>query len=172
MTISPHSKSRRRSCVKRAFRVFTPRSRGDTTDGTMPVASEGVYRPGIACNSQVYGGENPRSRGLLLNYVHGRAPPRTISMTVSLTANRTPGPNMAREAERCRVVVLGSYAPALITFRGPLLRAMRANGHRVLALAPEHDEIVANTLKSMGVEFGTVPMARATIDPLADLRTI
>jgi glycosyltransferase involved in cell wall biosynthesis len=93
-------------------------------------------------------------------------------MSISPTVNCAPRANMAYASAGCRVVVLGGYAPALITFRGPLLRAMRANGHRVLALAPEHDELVARTLNDMGVDFGTVPMARATIDPLADLRTI
>jgi glycosyltransferase involved in cell wall biosynthesis len=70
------------------------------------------------------------------------------------------------------VVVFGGCASALLSFRGHLLRSIAANGHHVLALAPEYDEIVANTLNGMGVEFATVPMARATIDPIADLRTI
>jgi glycosyltransferase involved in cell wall biosynthesis len=95
-----------------------------------------------------------------------------ISMTIPPMVNSAPGDNAARASAAYRVVVLGGYAPALITFRGPLLRAMRANGHRVLALAPEHDDTVTNTLNDMGIEFGTVPMARATIDPIADLRTI
>jgi glycosyltransferase involved in cell wall biosynthesis len=96
-----------------------------------------------------------------------------MGMAVSTTfGGASGGADMARATTVRRIVVLGSYAPALINFRGPLLQAMRANGHSVLALAPERDEIVAKSLKDMGVEFGTVPMARATIAPLTDLRTI
>ena len=35
-----------------------------------------------------------------------------------------------------RVAVIGSWAPSLIKFRGPLLAAMVARGHDVTAMAP------------------------------------
>lgn len=73
---------------------------------------------------------------------------------------------------RRKALVIGSYAPALVSFRGDLLREMAATGVEVTAVAPEYDASVAETLKSFGVGFKTVPMARATISPLGDLRTL
>jgi glycosyltransferase involved in cell wall biosynthesis len=74
---------------------------------------------------------------------------------------------------RCRkIMVIGSYAPALVTFRGDLLAAMVKAGNEVIAIAPEHDENVAAALKERGVTFLTVPMARATISPFLDIRTL
>jgi hypothetical protein len=34
------------------------------------------------------------------------------------------------------VLVLGSFAPSLVLFRGPLIRAMVEHGHKVVAAAP------------------------------------
>jgi glycosyltransferase involved in cell wall biosynthesis len=67
-----------------------------------------------------------------------------------------------------RIVVVGVYAPSLLAWRGPMLRAMVAKGHAVLALAPEHDPDVRSALEAMGVVYGTVPMQRTGLDPLKD----
>jgi glycosyltransferase involved in cell wall biosynthesis len=69
-------------------------------------------------------------------------------------------------------MVIGSYAPALVTFRGDLLSEMVKSGNNVIAIAPEHDESVATALRDRGVTFKTVPMARATISPFLDMKTL
>lgn len=68
-----------------------------------------------------------------------------------------------------KVLVLSSLAYSLTNFRGNLLREMRANGHHVIAVAPDRDDAVANELSKSGIEFRVIPMQRARTDPLADL---
>ena len=71
-----------------------------------------------------------------------------------------------------RVAVIAGFAPSLVNFRGELLREMVALGHTVLALAPERDEGVIAKLGEYGVAFEQVPLVRAGLNPLADLRTL
>lgn len=68
-----------------------------------------------------------------------------------------------------KIVVLSSLAYSLTNFRGDLLRAMKANGHEVVAVAPDRDEKVERELAESGIEFRTVPMSRAGMNPFADL---
>ncbi|UII73109.1 glycosyltransferase family 4 protein [Pseudomonas sp. HN11] len=69
-----------------------------------------------------------------------------------------------------KIVVIAGFAESLIRFRGDLLSAMRANGHEVAAIAPENDDSVRKRLADKGVEYHVVPMARAGLNPFADLR--
>jgi glycosyltransferase involved in cell wall biosynthesis len=71
-----------------------------------------------------------------------------------------------------RIVVIGAWAPALITFRGPLLRAMVERGHEVIAMAPDGSEAVRVALAKLGVGFEELRLQRAGTDPLADLGTL
>lgn len=71
-----------------------------------------------------------------------------------------------------KILVLGSYAPSLVRFRGPLLRDMVAAGCEVVACASEDDAEIAATLRELGVAYRRVPMDRAGTNPLADLRTL
>jgi glycosyltransferase involved in cell wall biosynthesis len=69
------------------------------------------------------------------------------------------------------VLVIAGYAPSLANFRGPLLNAMCAAGHRVIAAAPElsdHPSVTAR-LEEMGVETRNVPLSRAGLNPVADI---
>ena len=77
--------------------------------------------------------------------------------------NRPEGP------AKLKIVVLSSLAYSLTNFRGDLLRAMKANGHEVVAVAPDHDEKVERELAESGIAFRTVPMSRAGMNPFADL---
>lgn len=70
-----------------------------------------------------------------------------------------------------RVMVIGGYSPSLLNFRGALLQSMVEAGHQVVACGPEDDAGVRQGLKSMGVEFQSIPVQRAGIGPVADLRT-
>lgn len=67
------------------------------------------------------------------------------------------------------VVVLASYAPSLINFRGPLLEEMVRRGWRVTAVAPDMDDAVVEALARMGVAAEPVVLARTGLNPLADL---
>jgi glycosyltransferase involved in cell wall biosynthesis len=71
-----------------------------------------------------------------------------------------------------RVVVVGSWAPSLINFRGPLLAAMAARGHEVIAMASEGTAPIRAALTGLGVAFEELPLQRASLDPRVDLRTL
>jgi glycosyltransferase involved in cell wall biosynthesis len=80
-----------------------------------------------------------------------------------------------------RIAVLGGYAHSLVRFRGPMLQAMVAGGHEVIALAPQVDSALAPDedpgqvpaqLAAMGVRFQPVPLGRTGLNPLADLRSL
>lgn len=62
------------------------------------------------------------------------------------------------------VVLLGSYAPSLINFRGPLVTAMIARGHKVFALAPDIDSETADKLRALGSTPVSVPIERASLN--------
>lgn len=74
-----------------------------------------------------------------------------------------------------RVVVIGGWAPSLVKFRGPLLAAMIARGHEVIAMAPEDDAgnvAVRGQLAALGVRFEPIELERTGIDPIADTRAL
>jgi glycosyltransferase involved in cell wall biosynthesis len=70
------------------------------------------------------------------------------------------------------VVVLGSYAPSLILFRGPLIEALIARGHRVVAMAPSMSVEVRAALERLGAEPREVPLVNSSLSPLATARTL
>ena len=77
-----------------------------------------------------------------------------------------------------RILVVAGYAPSLVNFRGPLLRALVARGHEVVALAPPDEDDapgasdVQAILRGMGVELLRFPLRRGGVDPLQDLGTL
>lgn len=83
----------------------------------------------------------------------------------------SPAPPASGGAGRT-VVVMGGYAPSLVTFRGSLLRAMVERGHRVVACAPSASAEVAGALAEMGVSFRDVPFKRTGVRPDQDLRAL
>lgn len=70
------------------------------------------------------------------------------------------------------VVVLGSYALSLVTFRGSLLRAMVDRGCRVVACAPAASPEIVAALAGMGVTYRDVAFNRTGLRPDEDLRTL
>ncbi|BFT62030.1 glycosyltransferase [Pseudomonas moorei] len=68
-----------------------------------------------------------------------------------------------------KIVVIAGLAESLIRFRGELLDAMQANGHEIAAIAPEDDDSVRKRLAEKGIAYHVVPMARAGVNPFADL---
>ena len=71
-----------------------------------------------------------------------------------------------------RVLVIASYTPSLINFRGHLLRLLRGLGHEVLACSPNPDDATLSNLNEMGIRHVEYPLSRAGLNPLYDLRTI
>ncbi|MEP7221525.1 MAG: glycosyltransferase family 4 protein [Novosphingobium sp.] len=67
------------------------------------------------------------------------------------------------------ILVNASYAPSLVNFRGPLIAAMIAAGHRVHASAPDLTGEVADKVRRLGAVPHSVPLSRAGLNPLADL---
>lgn len=65
------------------------------------------------------------------------------------------------------ILVIAGYAPSLSIFRGPLLKAMKTTGRRVIAAAPD---LKADDLAALGVECRDIPLSRTGVNPLADLR--
>ena len=71
-----------------------------------------------------------------------------------------------------KILVMSSFAFSLLNFRGELLRRMVNGGHQVIACAPDDDPAVARSLADMGIRYVRIPMARASTNPFADLRTL
>jgi glycosyltransferase involved in cell wall biosynthesis len=70
------------------------------------------------------------------------------------------------------IVLLGSYAPSLINFRGSLIGALVERGHRVVAMAPEIGAELGERLRAIGAEPHDVELDNQSLNPLAMLRSI
>ena len=70
-----------------------------------------------------------------------------------------------------RVLLLGSYAPSLVNFRGPLIAALRACGHHVTAAAPDIDPDTCARLKALGADPRSVPISNTSLNPLSFIRS-
>ncbi|HKY82067.1 MAG TPA: glycosyltransferase family 4 protein [Sphingobium sp.] len=71
-----------------------------------------------------------------------------------------------------KIIVIASLAYSLINFRGRLIASMIDNGHEVVVCAPDHDPEIEAKLKAMGATYLQMPMARAGMNPFADLATL
>lgn len=80
------------------------------------------------------------------------------------------GSKPIRPARR-KVLLLGSYAPSLINFRGPLIAAMAERGHEVFAAAPDIDPGVAAKLVALGATPVPVVLGRTSLNPVATWRS-
>ena len=70
------------------------------------------------------------------------------------------------------IVVLGAQPEWLSGLRGPLIRDFLARGYRVTAIGAEETAGVRAKLESGGAEYAVVPLRRAGLNPLSDLRAI
>lgn len=71
-----------------------------------------------------------------------------------------------------RIALVASYAPSLIQFRGPLLSSIVAQGHALLAAAPDFTPETRAAVEALGAETADYPLSRTGLDPLADLRAL
>ena len=68
-----------------------------------------------------------------------------------------------------RIILFGGFAPSLILFRAPLLRALVDAGHDVIAAAPDEDPRVPEAMKAMGVRWYPIDFERNRVQPVRDL---
>lgn len=68
-----------------------------------------------------------------------------------------------------RIVIVASLASSLVRFRGDLIQTLLSRGHTVHTAAPAPDEKTVNELSRWGVGVTSTPLARAGMNPLADL---
>lgn len=71
-----------------------------------------------------------------------------------------------------KIALFGGYAPSLLNFRGPLIKAMLAKGHEVVTLAPPHSPSPKAQLEAMGAAYREVPLNRRGLNPLKDMASI
>lgn len=69
------------------------------------------------------------------------------------------------------VAIFASYAPSLINFRGPMIRALLNAGHRVTLMAPNFEEQARTELNRWGAHCIEVPLQRTGLNPLRDLQS-
>lgn len=71
-----------------------------------------------------------------------------------------------------KIILLSAFSESLINIRGPLIRALSAAGHEVLACAPETNFQVAAQLRQFGASYQSVPLDRTGMNPVRDIRFI
>lgn len=69
-----------------------------------------------------------------------------------------------------KVMLLASYAPSLVNFRGPLIRDLLAAGHHVSTGAPNVTAWLRTQLSDLGAAVYETPMERAGTGIVADLQ--
>jgi glycosyltransferase involved in cell wall biosynthesis len=80
---------------------------------------------------------------------------------------------MFRSPEKGRkILVVGAYAPSLINFRGPLIRALAAAAHEVTAMAAEAPPTVVESLRAMGACYRRYGVRRGGMNPVVEIRTL
>lgn len=71
-------------------------------------------------------------------------------------------------------LVVGSYLPSILNFRGDLIKTLIAQGYRVTVCAPDAvdypDEIAK--IQALGVTYQEIPMARTGLNPFRDIATL
>ena len=72
--------------------------------------------------------------------------------------------------KRQTILLSGSHGPSLLRFRGKMIEAMVASGHRVHASAPDIDDQLAQAIRALGAVPHCVALARTGLGPIADLQ--
>lgn len=68
------------------------------------------------------------------------------------------------------ILVLASYAPSLVNFRGPLIQSLIDAGHTVVTAAPEMTEPLHDQLRAMGAIPHQIDLSRNNLSVLGDIR--
>ncbi|MEM0514217.1 glycosyltransferase family 4 protein [Pseudoalteromonas sp. YIC-827] len=70
-----------------------------------------------------------------------------------------------------KIIVIGTYPPSLINFRGALL-ARLAQKHDVIALANGASQVIQDELNALGVKYIDYPVSRSGFNPFKDIITL
>lgn len=68
-----------------------------------------------------------------------------------------------------RVLIISSYAPEVLTFRGDMILEMIKNGHEVLVAAPEHKTEASYLESELQVKYKQIYMKRTGRNPFQDI---
>jgi len=68
------------------------------------------------------------------------------------------------------ILIAGSYAPSLLNFRGPLLRALVCAGYEVSVCAPNFSRREAEQLRQMGIKVHDIYLERDRLNIWGDLQ--
>ena len=71
-----------------------------------------------------------------------------------------------------RILVIASFTPSLVIFRGDMLREFRARGHEVICCSPAPDQPTLRHLEDLGVSHLEYRLQRTGMNPVADLTTM
>lgn len=71
-----------------------------------------------------------------------------------------------------RITVIGALPSSLVNFRGPLLKALLARGHKVCTAANGRDPYTEAKLQMLGADYCPLRIARTGMNPLADMATL
>lgn len=73
-----------------------------------------------------------------------------------------------------KFLIICSYIPSIINFRGKLLEAIADKGYEIHILAPDTDQFLndCQTLTQLGYYIHDIPMQRAGTNPFADAKTL
>ena len=73
-----------------------------------------------------------------------------------------------------KILLIGSYLPSLLNFRGDLIVALKADGFEVFVSAPDASNYPTEVerIKSLNVSFCEIPMARTGLNPFKDIKTL
>ncbi|RWP10332.1 MAG: glycosyltransferase family 1 protein [Mesorhizobium sp.] len=70
-----------------------------------------------------------------------------------------------------KLVLLGSFAPSIVNFRGSLIKSVVAQGHVLHAAAPNISDQVKAELVGLGAQPSQIPMSRSSFNPFKDIAT-
>jgi glycosyltransferase involved in cell wall biosynthesis len=76
-----------------------------------------------------------------------------------------------KQTKRLHIFIGTGGADSLVNFRGPLIKAFLAAGHRVTAGAGDTDPSKTRILNGWGVTLDTLPLTRTGMNPIADVRS-
>lgn len=73
-----------------------------------------------------------------------------------------------------KFLIICSYIPSIINFRGKLLEAIADKGYEIHILAPDTDQFLndCQTLTQLGYYIHDIPMQRAGTNPFSDAKTL
>ncbi|CAN1537818.1 RfaG Glycosyltransferase [Caulobacteraceae bacterium] len=67
-----------------------------------------------------------------------------------------------------KILVLASYGPSLVNFRGKLIEALVTQGHEVYTAAPDMDSALLERVRGLGATPHSISLRRSMLSPIHD----